>query len=229
MTALTKEFILTAFDIFRVWDFGNKILYRLCKKHPNHIHDAKIIAKIWLIGRSYAATVERGRDATKKSGDDYYSEDVAPKIRKSDIDIWFECLRKDQHNSCELNIKIHKKLTKLLCDISGQGKRSLASKYLHFHFPDRFFIYDGRADGSVQKLIGRASHTKKLGAVTEEDITYSAFFKKCEKLRCRIKKLIGRDPTPREVDMVLLHYSNECEKARSGASGGVGAATPPTP
>jgi hypothetical protein len=42
-----------------VWDLGNDILYEMCEKYPGHDEDNEIIAKIWLIGRSYAAAIER--------------------------------------------------------------------------------------------------------------------------------------------------------------------------
>jgi len=41
------------------WDLGNQTLYSLCQDHPMHDRDDVIIAKVWLIGRSYAAAVER--------------------------------------------------------------------------------------------------------------------------------------------------------------------------
>ena len=45
------------------WDLGNQVLYSLCLDHPYHTDGAAIIAKFWLIGRSYAAAIERRRDA----------------------------------------------------------------------------------------------------------------------------------------------------------------------
>jgi hypothetical protein len=44
------------------WKFGNDILYQLCHDQPKHNDDSVIIAKIWLIGRSYAAAFERRKD-----------------------------------------------------------------------------------------------------------------------------------------------------------------------
>ncbi len=41
---------------------GNGILYDMCKKYPRHNNESEIIAKIWIIGRSYAASIERNRN-----------------------------------------------------------------------------------------------------------------------------------------------------------------------
>lgn len=54
-----------------VWDIGNRILYDMCGAHPEHSQDGEIVAKVWLIGRSYAASIERCRNA-KHIGDDFY-------------------------------------------------------------------------------------------------------------------------------------------------------------
>jgi hypothetical protein len=40
--------------------WGNHILYRMCHKQPGHTNVDVIAGKIWLIGRAYAAAIERG-------------------------------------------------------------------------------------------------------------------------------------------------------------------------
>jgi hypothetical protein len=49
---------------------------------------------------------------------------------------------------CEL----HYELTNLFKEITGKYNRSLASKYLHFHLPNLFYIYDKRASDEINKL-----------------------------------------------------------------------------
>ena len=41
------------------WEYGNSVLYRMCKEQPEHKDIDVIVGKIWLIGRSYAAAIER--------------------------------------------------------------------------------------------------------------------------------------------------------------------------
>lgn len=69
------------------WDLGNDVLYRLCKEYPHHKTEQEIIAKIWLIGRSYAAAIERRK--TKKRGessDNFYECTVVECMKGSEID-----------------------------------------------------------------------------------------------------------------------------------------------
>ena len=39
--------------------YGNKILYDMCATKPRHDDIDIIVGKIWLIGRSYSAAIER--------------------------------------------------------------------------------------------------------------------------------------------------------------------------
>ncbi len=68
-----------------IWNLGNEILYRLCREYPDHKSAEVITAKIWLIGRSYAAAIERGRKI-EEDGDSFYESKVAQKIQASHID-----------------------------------------------------------------------------------------------------------------------------------------------
>ncbi len=52
------------------WDLGNQVLYDLCSKHPFHKTPQEIIAKVWLIGRSYAAALERRKNKRSDSSID---------------------------------------------------------------------------------------------------------------------------------------------------------------
>jgi len=58
MSQLTKELALNA-QKGDGWKFGNDILYKLCQDFPKHDTSSQIVGKIWLIGRSYAAAIER--------------------------------------------------------------------------------------------------------------------------------------------------------------------------
>ena len=58
------------------WDLGNEVLYSLCHDYPKHDRGDAIIAKIWLIGRSYAAAIERRKNADPLH--DFYAGKSAP-------------------------------------------------------------------------------------------------------------------------------------------------------
>jgi hypothetical protein len=60
-----------------IWDLGNQVLYSLCQDHPGHDHGDAIVAKVWLIGRSYAAAIERRKNA-KDTGKTRRSNNLLP-------------------------------------------------------------------------------------------------------------------------------------------------------
>jgi hypothetical protein len=193
------------------WDLGNKILYDMCKKYPWHKEKSEIIAKVWLIGRSYAAAIERRRHTKEEifdSADSFYVKKVAPMILKSDIDTWLYSL-KDISTELEKNLgiilKVHLQVTVLFYSISGLEKRSLASKYLHFHYPGLFFIYDSSAVLALSKLsniTGRVGRSK----YKESDNEYRKFCEKCLKIRDFIRESYCVNLTPRGLDKLLLLY-----------------------
>jgi hypothetical protein len=201
-TALTSDFIRAAIGP-SVWDFGNEVLYRLCKEHPRHDSEEIVIAKVWLIGRSYAAAIERRRTVRETTaGDRFYECAVAPGIRQSKIDSWLRSLDTDKSGGVDVPLKVHGKVTDLFSTISQMQKRSLASKYLHFHFPERFYIYDSRACTALARLARPPRRPHVLGT----DRQYAAFVHRCDALNERVRKVIGRRLSARELDKVLLAY-----------------------
>ncbi len=166
--------------------------------------DETIIAKVWLIGRSYAAAIERRKKVgATPAGDRFYENTVVRAIKASPIDDWFEKLSNDRAGDIALSLKIHGKVTKLFSDISKMQKRSLASKYLHFHFPERFYIFDSRACGALANLVRPARKPRLAGS----DSQYAAFFHRCELLNNDLQMLYGRRLNARELDKVLLTYA----------------------
>jgi hypothetical protein len=201
---LSPEFVNKAFSE-SAWDVGNQILYNMCATNPGHTRDDVIIAKVWLIGRTYAAAIERRRNTDGALGDAFYETVVAPKIRASGIDDWFRALDASSTEDMAVHLETHKKVMRLFTEISGLEKRSLASKYLHFHFPARFYIYDSRAHKAISELtepIGRS-----LPSLGEHDDVYARFWLRCRDLNEQIDSLAGRHLSPRELDKVLLAYS----------------------
>ncbi|MCK5686511.1 hypothetical protein KAJ27_20415 [bacterium] len=206
MKYLSKEIIMQSIAPNK-WDFGNKILYKMCMEHPQHIDQSEIIGKIWLIGRSYAAAIERRKInfVNENAGDDFYINKVAPAVAKSEIDNWIKSFDINEISAVDnlgKILEVHQKLTKLFKDITGMEKRSLASKYLHFHRPNLFFIYDSRADYAVSELsdiTGRVGRNKYIA-----DNVYRKFFEKCLLIQAYVKKTYSVKMTPRQLDNLLL-------------------------
>lgn len=195
-----------------LWDLGNKVLYDLCQKHPKHDEDSEILAKVWLIGRAYSAAVER-RKNKKQNNDSFYTEKIVPLFKEAQLDNKlriFRGMKRPSEDNLRKILEIHRELTELLNRETNLDKRSFSSKYLHFHFPDLFFLYDTRAVTSLRTFVSRVpkglKYVMKDGEVDKE---YSTFFCKCYYLREQIMKEYGLDLTPRQLDNLLIEIANK--------------------
>ena len=189
------------------WRVANESLYSLCRQYPDHRESDAVLAKILLIGRSYAAAIERRKDKDE-SNDDFYNDRVAPAMCRSKIDAWIKSAAKFETPSVvsmPTILAAHENVTKLFKSISGLEKRSLASKYLHFHLPNLFFIYDSRvvrAMRSFSSIVGKVGSNGFGG-----DKEYSKFAEKCFILNDYITDRFKITLTPRQIDNLLLEKS----------------------
>jgi hypothetical protein len=140
------------------WGLVDEVLYDLCAKHPGHSDRRVVTAKFALVGRAYAAGLERR---------------VSPPPGKQAIDVISDYALKhgsqiDQiihgldgiHEPLDARamgtiVEQHGRLTELLQVVATDGKapRSFASKYLHFHRP--FVpIYDDYARQKLGRKVG---------------------------------------------------------------------------
>ncbi len=187
------------------WDLGNKVLYDLCKKNRQHKDAPAVLAKIWLVGRAYAAAMERRREKVDQN-DDFYIQTVVPGIIRSDIDIWIESAAthsRPSDRSFHDILSAHAAVTGLFREISGLEKRSLASKYLHFHLPRLFYIYDARAVKAMRRLSGVVGRVR--GSNEGYDNEYRKVAEKCLRLQIHIKDKFNVFLTPRQIDNLLLY------------------------
>lgn len=190
------------------WDLGNQVLYDMCSSNPRHVSHAEAVSKIWLIGRSYAAAIERRKDKTDES-DDFYEEIVGPGICNSNIDEMLSSLPTcpaDPVASVKETVRTHKKITVLFEALARMGKRSLASKYLHFHRPDIFFIYDSRAQTAIKKITPDRRYVKcvDVSADDRDELYYKFCMRACWLLEDIFNKH-RKKLTPRQLDKVLLN------------------------
>jgi hypothetical protein len=192
------------------WDLGNKVLYDLCSNHFKHDTAERILAKTLLIGRAYAAAIERRKNKSDIN-DNFYIDTVAPKFMTSTLDSILANLKTKQLSVDTLHeiIDAHFYLTKMLFEITELDKRSFSSKYLHFHLPDMFFIYDSRAVSAMRKFVKRLPKNLKLFADTKTvDKEYSNFVHKCFYLRQTIYEQYQIFLTPRQLDNLLIETAN---------------------
>ena len=179
--------------------FGNHILYKMCEQSPLHDNPDIIKGKIFLIGRTYAAAIERKAGG----GENFIENEVLPAILESDIDSWIKSILHintvTQENHSEI-LDVHHKVTQLFKRITGLEKRSLASKYLHFHQPNAFFIYDSLATKSIRKKLANRSRITYTKGFDDE---YAKFVARC----LRYVDEHSKQLTPRQLDMLLLNYT----------------------
>ena len=192
------------------WDFGNNVLYGLCLNNPDHKKEDIVIAKVWLIGRSYSAAIERRNNAKPNEKNDcFYIKKVAPKLINSELDSKIkelETAKEIKEENIDSILDLHKCLLKLFEDITQLNKRSLCSKYLHFHLPKLFFIYDSRSTHGLTHFISRVpNELNNISKSKEVDEEYRKFFLKSFYVREEIKKYLNIQMTPREFDNLLIY------------------------
>lgn len=193
------------------WDVGNEVLYKLCSENFHHNDIEKIISKVWLIGRAYSVAIERRRN--KDSNNEYfYINNVAPTFKDPKIDSYLDDLNKYNKltlDNLPLVLKAHNYLTKLTASITDLEKRSFSSKYLHFHLPNLFFIYDSRVVCSLRQFIDRVPKSMDfLLASNSVDKEYAKFVCKCFVIRNNIIDKYKIDLTLREFDNILIDIAN---------------------
>jgi len=177
------------------WDWANSILYNMCKDEPKHTDVNITVGKLNIIGRTYSATIERG------AGSNFKILEVAKIINNSDIDMLLERIRLvniPNRENIEDILEVHKYFTDILYKATGLNKRSLASKYLHFHAPKAFFIYDSIANKKIREELTN----KKFKVPNKYDKEYANFVYRCLYFRDNFHE--GK--SPRDIDKVLLGY-----------------------
>lgn len=210
MKQFIKKFIQDAIKEYnKSFRFGDQILYDMCKKYPAHNKEEKgiIMSKVWLIGRSYAAALER----TKKK--DVYKKLAKENFNNIDerIEMLKDCTAIDNCN-IEYILNLHNKLVKIYKKVTDLDKISLASKYLHFHLPNLFYIYDSRANDAITKITKETGRLKKSEKISQENTAYAKFFNKVYIFQNKLKSITKTKYSPRHIDCILLHYKDSNDK-----------------
>jgi hypothetical protein len=142
------------------WGLVDEVLYRVCRDHPGHDSARVAVGKVALIGRAYAAGLERqvnvmeGEQAVVKAGLLLHAESKR-------VDAIIKPLRNLPEPldpaKAGLIVEQHGLLTELLQRTTRSGQsgprsaRSFASKYLHFHCP-AVPIYDEYVRSTIARM-----------------------------------------------------------------------------
>lgn len=195
------------------WFFGNSILYNMCSENITHNDEGVVIGKIWIIGRSYSTSIERRKinNSDDIENDDFYTKIVAPVmlINGDELDYRIRMLQSEERLNRD-NIKdviaLHKFVVNLFFDMSGVKKRSLASKYLHFHLPHIVYMYDSKAESEIKKYVKKNMDIKSLIGDSIKDEEYANFMGRVLMLDELIQEEFGEKLTPQQLDAILMSY-----------------------
>lgn len=202
-----KDISLARSAVDDAWSAGDAVLYRLCSEHPNHRDKLQVVAKLWLIGRAYSAGIERrptAQDPQPLAVKEYYLR-VAATLMKSDLDAQLSRLRGYPQALEDLipALVAHGGLVRSLRSVSGIDQYSFASKYLHFHRPDWFFILDSLALHGLGRL-GVRSRTRLPNKIGNDE--YRRFVARAWRLREDLVSSGHSHLRIRELDRLLLHW-----------------------
>ena len=200
-----------------IYGLGNDILYSMCKNNFEHTSIDAVLAKTIIIGRTYAVALDRGKDKGKSDDEklklllingDFYQNKVVPLFMASDIDVKLARLKNlDSPEGVEADILVlHNDLKEILLPINKEDKISFCSKYLHFHLPNLFFIYDSRAKSVINDFVVKKD--VQYFKASNFDTKYAKFYSKARHLQ----KSIADDfelLTPRQIDNLFLIPANE--------------------
>lgn len=196
---------------------GNQILYDMVKTYPHHDNIDEVVAKAWIINKSYSAQLERyiGKEDDSK---DYYYDGIAKVMHdaRNEFDRRIEKLKgmKINRTSIEEMFSLHHYLMNLFNKLPkaremGGSARSFSSKYLHFHLPDMFYIYDSTAGYFISRFVKKPDVAVIMGSNKfDGDLVYVDYGLRL----LALQEHIGRGITPRQLDNFLREaYFNRNE------------------
>lgn len=206
---LSREFIADALSQ-SIIDPRSRALYELCFLRRDHLRDEVVADKLRLIARLYA---EYGPTLGAAGG--FSPEYSAHRLAQSSVDRWFGVLATAENLDAGLLLELHKRVMDVFADLPEGTARSLASKYLHFHFPELFYIYDAQVEAAMHALLqGDCGFL----ALADFDPVYGRFLACCRKLAEHLKPELGRRLSPREMDRVLRAWQEHPDSGLSVAS-----------
>ena len=185
-----------------IWTLSNDVLYKLCQDYPGNSNLQEVVTKVMIIGKTQSAPIERRHTSffPKIKAEDYYKK-VADEITTLDLDAelhGMRCTEPSELKDLTPTLYMHQKIVGAVEKFSKNRHRSFASKYLHFHAPNWFFIFDSIATGALSKQVPRPDDDVALSGIGDDN--YRDFVQRAWGL---CEQLGHPRLTPRELDRLL--------------------------
>ena len=190
----------------RRWEFGRDTLYKMCAA-TRHDDINATMSKLWLIGRSHSAALERSHTPSETYATTY--EKTARRMAaRGKLDQLLDNVTRAGRSSRACSIAqlqaardIVEYLTDLFFGTTGQRKISLASKYLHFH-QSAIPIFDSISAAVLRQLV-----PKRDIAETHRPLITTTYGLHLARFGHTFDTLIasGYTPTTRTLDNLLLY------------------------
>jgi hypothetical protein len=225
MKKIDKSIFISKFEN----DIANIVLYNMCEEYSSLTDVNQVAAKSFLIGRSYAASPQRGVPRPVQNVYDFFTEyacifidEMGKHPFQINIDNKINTLKRiglsdaeSLYESIKLVIYFNDCSFEAIKNLKGKKNSiSFASKMLHFHLPNRIFILDSYAmkfASMVCKGLDFTGTTKAIVSKLVEDGLYQDKYRdlikhyvKCIHVR-NSAGLNGYLLTPRDVDTYLLN------------------------
>jgi hypothetical protein len=173
MAFSVERYRLSCDDYRRNWSFVDRTLYDLCAEYPGHDQPDVVLAKLMIIGRSYATGVERAvnlRGALPRLAKHLHQhaeemDEIIDSLSELGEPVSGEALVFIVHAHAALVNLIHR------LHPAGKSARSFASKYLHFHRPV-VPIYDSVSDRVLTRLYRKLPHQLPIETTAALDPLY---------------------------------------------------------
>ena len=202
-------------DYARKWRLLDQTLYAMCKKYPGHETEAKIRAKLWIIGRTYATGIERKITASGSQGSSlsrltkhFFKNRIKLKNIFENISGIKEPITEDM---LRLIILAHGQLVSLIRPLlyNSTASRSFCSKYLHFHNPV-IPIYDSLASAALRMLYHWKPSFQIFTLPKSIDEEYCRFLFRFWQFYLDVQTIFKRKPlTVKELDHYLIMDKQE--------------------
>ena len=197
-----------------IWTVGNDFMYDFFSQNLGHTDPSTIVAKVWILGRTYSASIERHRNKGIGKDVNFYEEIVPSIFQTLNENHRFDkrvrelvsLAEEEVSESVDDTLSLHYDLQSVIESYTKDKKTSFCSKYLHFHCPNCYFIYDSITRSNIGKLskgIGLKRMKRNLHA---GDLNYAFFYQKCQYLKTSIEGRVGSLLSLREFDNLLMNY-----------------------